>query len=551
MTFCPKFQHQPPDNWQDFELLCWDLWKTIWCDENTEKHGRIGQSQQGVDIYGQPGNGKKVWAGVQCKGKENFTNQTLTEKELIEEVEKAKKFVPPLSEYIFATTAPRDGKIQKVAREITQLHKSADLFSVTVYGWEDIDALLITHKPKLARQWYSDIDDGKSKAEITQLLRDVLKEERGATTLQGVGENVVSAIPNSKEKPSNKMETSTPSGQSQINIDASNSNDNKGKPPTVAEIQAVLRILPSLVSAVLSGGRAEGQSSSDATFASALAQAAGGMIPPDIYASAPGMQKAHPYENLQHPHPPAQSSLRSEMLPNDMPIQQQTPCTSTATTEAPRHPINTDLKTTDVASRIDCLAIIDQIRHELAIWNYDEALTLAKKLEDAFDSGRLTAELVVPSFLIILAQVHIIQTETNRSSSENHIERAKAILTQTEKLLGVNDSEQLADIEALRASIDNLERGVDIALLRLKGRQDPYAVRIRISILLNQQRVKEAMQEIDGLKPHERWCDLAATVYAVNDRVDKAQEIVSWATGLHDQTRYPQCVVRLADALLA
>lgn len=211
--------------------------------------------------------------------------------------------------------------------------------------------------------------------------------------------------------------------------------------------------------------------------------------------------------------------------------------------------INERIRDSSASAHIDVLALNDHIHEELAVWNYDKALVLTRKLETAFDSGMLTAELVVPSLLILLARVHIIQAETNRSPSD-HIERAKALLTQAEKLLSGNDGEQLADIEALRASIDNQERGAGIALSRLEGRQDPYAVRIRIAILLKQQRVKEAMQVIDGLQLHERWCELATTVYAVNDRAEKAQEIVIWAASLHDRTRYPQCVVRLADALL-
>ena len=49
-----KQQLNPPANWNDFEDLCHKLWRSIWGDPNTQKHGRRGQAQHGVDIYGKP-----------------------------------------------------------------------------------------------------------------------------------------------------------------------------------------------------------------------------------------------------------------------------------------------------------------------------------------------------------------------------------------------------------------------------------------------------------------------------------------------------------------
>ena len=47
-------QLPPPRNWQDFEDLCFDLFKRIWNDPYARPNGRSGQPQAGVDIYGQP-----------------------------------------------------------------------------------------------------------------------------------------------------------------------------------------------------------------------------------------------------------------------------------------------------------------------------------------------------------------------------------------------------------------------------------------------------------------------------------------------------------------
>src|SRR4051812_38732769 len=107
-------QIPPPKNWQDFESLCWDLWRRIWNDPNTQKNGRQGQAQCGVDVYGRRGG---TWVGLQAKGKDNFTEQRVTVRELRAEVEKAKGFTPNLGEFVLATTGPKDGKVEEAARE--------------------------------------------------------------------------------------------------------------------------------------------------------------------------------------------------------------------------------------------------------------------------------------------------------------------------------------------------------------------------------------------------------------------------------------------------
>lgn len=130
-------QIHPPSNWQDFESLCWDLWREIWEDPNIIKNGRRGQNQDGVDICGRPKN-PKLLGGIQCKCKDGILSKSLTESDVKEEVERAKNFEPKLSQFIIATTAPKDAKIEEYARKITEDHVKKGLFSVHIMGWEDI-----------------------------------------------------------------------------------------------------------------------------------------------------------------------------------------------------------------------------------------------------------------------------------------------------------------------------------------------------------------------------------------------------------------------------
>ena len=119
MNFFFTKEIPPPKNEKEFEELCCDLWRKIWKDPEAKMHGRSGQAQKGVDIYGRPECGER-WAGVQCKVR---NNQKLTKRELRAEVEEAKSFEPQLSEYIIATTGRRDAKIQEIERCITADHQ--------------------------------------------------------------------------------------------------------------------------------------------------------------------------------------------------------------------------------------------------------------------------------------------------------------------------------------------------------------------------------------------------------------------------------------------
>jgi hypothetical protein len=84
-------QLSPPQNWEEFESICADLYTRIWNDDGTQKHGRQGQPQGGVDVYGRPDG--KHYVGVQCKQKSIWPPSHLTIADIDEEVEKAKTWI--------------------------------------------------------------------------------------------------------------------------------------------------------------------------------------------------------------------------------------------------------------------------------------------------------------------------------------------------------------------------------------------------------------------------------------------------------------------------
>src|SRR5439155_17901030 len=84
MEFRDK-QIAPPRSWEKFEELCLAIFKAEWDDGLAQKHGRKGQPQQGVDVFGSPNGRRAVFHGVQCKGKDQTYGHKPTRSELMAE----------------------------------------------------------------------------------------------------------------------------------------------------------------------------------------------------------------------------------------------------------------------------------------------------------------------------------------------------------------------------------------------------------------------------------------------------------------------------------
>jgi len=134
-----------PRDWQVFEDFCRDLFAAEWGDPNAQKHGRPGQKQHGVDVFGIR-NG--CWQGVQCKRRGLFPEKRLTMEELRSEVAAACEFDRELETLIVATTAPPDTKLQTLANQLTD---EGD-FRVVVCGWIELCSRLQNH-PRISERW--------------------------------------------------------------------------------------------------------------------------------------------------------------------------------------------------------------------------------------------------------------------------------------------------------------------------------------------------------------------------------------------------------------
>lgn len=163
-----KKQIQPPAYWQDFEDLCHKLWRDIWGDFNTQKNGRQGQKQNGVDIYGIP-TYKGKYCGIQCKGKDINYNSQLTIKEIEEESKKAENFKPNISDFTIATTSPRDAYLQEKVRDMNS--KNERLFPINIWSWDDISDEL-QFRPELYKNLYNEELNTNNVQKINLCLND-------------------------------------------------------------------------------------------------------------------------------------------------------------------------------------------------------------------------------------------------------------------------------------------------------------------------------------------------------------------------------------------
>jgi len=152
MQFRAK-QIAPPKEWGTFEDLCHALFKRVWKDPLAQKNGRRGQEQHGVDIFGSLNGDRASYQGVQCKGKDRNFGSKAKLSEIVSEIAKAEEFTPTLERWIFATTAPVDGPLQKAARELSADRKSKGLFVIDVLGWDEIQALMAEH-PEVIEEFY-------------------------------------------------------------------------------------------------------------------------------------------------------------------------------------------------------------------------------------------------------------------------------------------------------------------------------------------------------------------------------------------------------------
>jgi len=138
MSLLAATQIPKPADEQAFERASVVLWRGLLNDKSVQRNGRRGQRQNGVDLFGIRDSDAKWHVGIQCKLKS--AGHVLTEKEVRDEIRKARTFRPALKEYYITTTASDDVAMQELAREITAaLAASGESLRVFIWGWNTLE----------------------------------------------------------------------------------------------------------------------------------------------------------------------------------------------------------------------------------------------------------------------------------------------------------------------------------------------------------------------------------------------------------------------------
>lgn len=157
-----------PSGWDEFEDICLSSFKLRWGSPNLTRHGRQGQKQQGVDIYG-PDNLQRP-IGIQCKN----TISSITESIVDAEILNAEEFNPPLASLYIATTADSDVTLQAYVRSISEDRHRNNKFTVDIVFWSAIVHDLSIDQKEVAKHYPQFFNLGESLKPITtQRDRDI------------------------------------------------------------------------------------------------------------------------------------------------------------------------------------------------------------------------------------------------------------------------------------------------------------------------------------------------------------------------------------------
>lgn len=132
MATITNSRYPKPVGWDEFESICLSSCRLRWGNPNLTRHGRQGQAQQGVDIYGNDNLQRLV--GVQCKN----TISSLTTALIDKEIENAESFTPSLSSLFIATSADSDAPLQSYVRQISDERRRHGKFTVDIIFWDGI-----------------------------------------------------------------------------------------------------------------------------------------------------------------------------------------------------------------------------------------------------------------------------------------------------------------------------------------------------------------------------------------------------------------------------
>ena len=159
-----------PTDPDEFESMILDICALEWDDPDTEKFGRKGQKQFGVDVYGRPIDQPGKYRAAQCKLRTK--GSSLSESDIEAEIAEARQFPHELAALIIVTDGPRDSHVQILIDKISEREVSSGSFRVVIWFWENITERLAAY-PRLKVKYYRDYFANLTNLPIIENLIDV------------------------------------------------------------------------------------------------------------------------------------------------------------------------------------------------------------------------------------------------------------------------------------------------------------------------------------------------------------------------------------------
>lgn len=164
-SYIPK-----PKDWDEFEEITLSALKIKWASPNLTRHGRQGQKQDGIDIFGNDYLG--FFVGVQCKN----TIHQITEAIIKNEIQNAEGFQPSINTLFIATSADSCVKLQQYVRALSKTRIENGKFPIHIFFWNDLIQDIVTsptqmgvHYPQININSPPELKDDRRQRDINQI----------------------------------------------------------------------------------------------------------------------------------------------------------------------------------------------------------------------------------------------------------------------------------------------------------------------------------------------------------------------------------------------
>jgi hypothetical protein len=125
-----------PESDDVFDEMVRDACSIEWNDPTTQRNGRSGQSQNGLDVFGYPNGPSGRCRGAQSKLRTK--GKQLSTGEIDDEIKKAQSSPLNPDQLIIVTSTGRDVALQAYVDEVSRIQTQNNSFPVKIWFWDDL-----------------------------------------------------------------------------------------------------------------------------------------------------------------------------------------------------------------------------------------------------------------------------------------------------------------------------------------------------------------------------------------------------------------------------